>query len=209
MLVCHSQVHASGFHAIVFRVTPDSQGPEIMMKSRLEEKAVMYSNSETKRQNELTRLDLKWIFGAMVVLALMCCCILVFGKQASALSAAQKELLLRPANPIAAVQPPNFPAAIPSPNDRAPMTASPQETPSAAKESVTADSGQPSGQISNRSRTDETPAGGGKNSKGMAASERKPAVRHPSDHRKFTFKPRNLQQLIARWFRPFSHKNHG
>jgi hypothetical protein len=205
-------VRASGFHAIVFRVTPDSQGPEIMMKCRLQEKAVMYSNSETKRQNELTRLDLKWIFGAMVVLALMCCCILAFGKQASALSAAQKELLLRPPNPIAAVaavQPPNLPAAIPQSNDPAPMTVSLQETPSASKESVTADSSQPSGQISNRGRTDETPAGGGKNSKGMAASERKPAARHPSDHRKFTFKPRNLQALIARWFRPFSHKNHG
>jgi hypothetical protein len=208
-------VRASGFHAIVYRVTPDSQGPEIMMKYRPEEKAVMYSNSETERRNEPTRLDLKWIFGAMVVLALMCRCILVFGKQASALSAAQKELLLRPPNPIAAVQPPNLPAAIPQPNDPAPMTASPQETPSAStspqetpsasKESVTADPTQPSGQISNRSRTDETPPGGGKNSKGMAASERKSAVRHPSDHRKFTFKPRNLQALIARWFRPFGH----
>jgi hypothetical protein len=87
-----------------FQATPDTQNSEFMMEWRLENGAGMNSDLKMARQRELTLVDSGWIFGAVVVLLLMCLCILFFVKGANVLTSTQTELLLRTPDPIPIVQ---------------------------------------------------------------------------------------------------------
>jgi hypothetical protein len=68
-------------------------------------KTGMSPNVDIKSHGEVTLVDWVWIFGALIFVALMCFCIVLFARGANQLSTTQSEAVLRVPTPAATSQP--------------------------------------------------------------------------------------------------------
>jgi hypothetical protein len=141
-------------------------------------------------------VDFGSLFGAIIVLLLMCFFIVFFAKEANLLAATQTELLLHSPDSVAIAQ--SSPESIPEARDQSATAVSPPETRSPSRNSLTEIVSQPAQGTPSRSATYELGTTSPKSSKATVGKKRNFASRRFSSRRKTA-----LTALIEMWFRPF------
>ena len=165
----------------------------------------MISDLKVAEQRELTLVDLAWIFTAIIVSLLICFCIVFFAKGANHLAAAQTELLLRTADPVAVAR--SSPESISETLDQSATVVNPPEIQSPSSDAFSEAANQPAQGTPRPGAPNELATTSPKSSRILVGKGKEFSVRRLSSHRRVARAPRSIKVLIEMWFRSFKAKS--